>query len=85
MGYRPEIFSNVFKRSLASQLRCLRQSILRMKEEWEDEYRLWKKRPLDKEYLYVWADGVYPKAGPKDDTMAVLVLVGLNRKVKKRF
>lgn len=60
-------------------------SVLRMKKEWEEEYQLWKNRRLEKEYLYVWADGVYPKAGPKDDSMAVLVLVGVNRRGEKEI
>lgn len=36
-------------------------SILRLKSTWEKDYQDWKKRPLDREYLYVWADGIYPK------------------------
>lgn len=60
-------------------------SVLRMKKEWEEEYQLWKNRRLEKEYLYVWADGVYPKAGPKDDSMAVLVLVGVRRNGEKEI
>ncbi len=60
-------------------------SVLRMKKDWEEEYKLWRNRRLEKEYLYMWADGVYPKAGPQNDTMAVLVLVGLNRKGEKEI
>lgn len=60
-------------------------SIVRLKQEWEQEYEAWKQRPLQVEYLYVWADGVYPKAGPKDENMAVLVLVGLNRQGEKEI
>jgi putative transposase len=59
-----------------------------MKEQWQEEYKLWKKRTLDEEYLYVWADGVYPKAGPKDESAsggAVLVVVGLNHKGEKEI
>lgn len=78
-------FQQCFQAFLGPSAPLSETSILRMKEEWEDEYRRWKKRPLEKEYLYVWADGVYPKAGPKDDTMAVLVLVGLNRKGEKEI
>ena len=78
-------FQQCFQAFLGQSAPLSETSILRMKEGWEDEYRLWKKRPLDKEYLYVWADGVYPKAGPKDDSMAVLVLVGLNRKGEKEI
>jgi putative transposase len=60
-------------------------SILRQKQQWESEYQAWKKRPLDKEYLYVWADGVYTKADPKNEQIAVLVLIGLNRKNEKEL
>ena len=60
-------------------------TIVRLKEQWEQEYRQWKKRSLESEYLYLWADGVYPKAGPKDESMAVLVVVGLNRKGVKEL
>ena len=60
-------------------------TILRLKEEWEEEYKQWRERPLDSDYLYLWADGVYPKAGPKDEKMAVLVVVGLNSKGEKEI
>jgi len=60
-------------------------TIVRLKAQWEEEYRQWKKRKLQEQYLYVWADGVYPKAGPKDESAAVLVVVGLNRKGEKEL
>ena len=37
-------------------------TIVRLKKDWEGQYQAWKQRPLEQEYLYVWADGVYPKA-----------------------
>ena len=60
-------------------------TIVRLKKEWEEQYRMWRQRPLEREYLYVWADGVYPKAGPVDERLAVLVVVGLNRKGRKEI
>lgn len=60
-------------------------TIVRLKETWKKEYSEWKRRPLQKEYLYVWLDGVYAKAGPKDDKMALLVAVGLNRRGQKEI
>ena len=60
-------------------------TIVRLKQQWEQEYRQWRKRPLQGDYLYVWADAVYPKAGPYDESMAVLVVVGLNRKGVKEL
>jgi transposase-like protein len=78
-------FQQCFQGILGPAAPLSQTSILRMKKDWEDEYRLWKKRWLEKEYLYVWADGVYPKAGPKDDSMAVLVLVGVRRSGEKEI
>jgi transposase-like protein len=58
-------------------------SVARLKESWEQDYRQWKERPLEEEYLYVWADGIYPKGGPVDETLALLAVVGVNRKGRK--
>ncbi len=60
-------------------------SIVRLKQTWQKDYEAWSKRSLDSDYLYCWADGVYPKAGPKSDAMAVLVVVGLNRHGQKEI
>ena len=60
-------------------------TIVRLKETWKKEYSEWKHRQLQDEYLYVWLDGVYPKAGPKDDKMALLVAVGVNRRGQKEI
>ncbi len=51
--------------------------ILRLKKKWHQELQAWSKRMLDERYLYVWVDGVYPKAGPCDERMVVLTVVGL--------
>jgi putative transposase len=78
-------FQQCFGAFLGSEAPLSQTSILRQKQQWEAEYQAWKKRPLEREYLYVWADGVYPKAGPKDEQMAVLVVIGLNRKGEKEL
>lgn len=78
-------FQQCFRAFLGSEAPISETSILRQKQQWEQEYQAWKKRPLEQEYLYVWADGVYPKAGPKDEQMAVLVVIGLNRKGEKEI
>src|SRR6202795_4842945 len=37
--------------------------IARLKGEWEDEHRQWQRRDLSaRQYVYVWADGVYLQA-----------------------
>jgi putative transposase len=60
-------------------------TIVRLKRQWQQEYEEWKNRKLLAEYLFVWVDGVYPKAGPKDEALALLVVVGVNRKGVKEL
>jgi len=58
-------------------------SVARLKASWEEDYRRWKDQELEEEYLYVWADGIYPKGGPVDETLALLSVVGVNRQGRK--
>jgi len=54
-------------------------TITRLLNVWQEEYEGWRKRSLTgKEYVYVWADGVYfdVRLG-EDDRLACLVLVGV--------
>jgi transposase-like protein len=54
-------------------------TIIRLTRVWQDEHEGWCKRPLTgKEYVYVWADGVYfgVRLG-EDKQQACLVLVGV--------
>ena len=60
-------------------------TIVRLKQEWKAEYERWRGRNLEENYLYLWVDGVYPKAGPKEDDMALLVVVGANRRGEKEL
>ncbi len=46
-------------------------------EQWEKEREQWSKRDLsDKEYVYLWADGIYFNVRLNDDRPCVLVIVG---------
>ena len=52
-------------------------SLVRLKAQWQREYETWKPRRLeDLNVVYVWADGVYVKAGLEDTKAALLVLIG---------
>jgi putative transposase len=52
-------------------------SLARLKAKWQLEYEAWKQRRLDDlEIVYVWADGLYVKAGLEDSKAALLVLIG---------
>src|SRR6266481_6137592 len=51
-------------------------SIARLKAGWQAEYATWKHRRLDDlEPVYVWADGIYVKAGLEKDKAAMLVVI----------
>ncbi|HXH13783.1 MAG TPA: IS256 family transposase [Alphaproteobacteria bacterium] len=52
-------------------------SLARLKANWQLEYEAWKQRRLDDlEVVYVWADGLYVKAGLEDTKAALLVMIG---------
>jgi len=59
-------------------------SIARLKAGWQGEYESWKRRRLDDvEPVYVWADGIYVKAGLEKDKAAMLVLIAALRDGRK--
>jgi putative transposase len=54
-----------------------RASLVRLKAQWQIEYEAWKQRRMDDlEVVYVWADGLYVKAGLEDTKAALLVMIG---------
>ena len=59
-------------------------SIERLRAKWQLEYAAWRSRRLDNlEVVYVWADGLYVKAGLEDSKAALLVIVGALRDGRK--
>ena len=49
-----------------------------LKTQWQLEYETWKKRRLDDlNVVYLWADGLYVKAGLEDTKAALLVMIGV--------
>lgn len=52
-------------------------SLVRLKTTWQVQYAAWQQRDLsDLKLVYVWADGVYVKAGLDHSKAALLVLIG---------
>jgi putative transposase len=53
-------------------------TITRLLSVWQEEYKAWRKRSLaGKEYVYIWADGVYFNIRLEEDRLACLVIVGV--------
>ena len=63
--------------------------VVRLKEQWSDEYDEWMKRNLSrKQYVYVWADGIHVKVRLEDDAnkkQCLLVLMGATTDGKKEL
>lgn len=61
-------------------------SLQRLKEKWQREYEQWKSPKIEeKEWAYLWADGIYVKAGLGKEKAALLVVIGVNKDGSKRF
>lgn len=55
-------------------------SIVRLKDIWEKEYRQWASRDLSgKEYAYWWVDGIYFNVRLSDERPCLLVVIGALR------
>jgi putative transposase len=52
-------------------------TVARLKEKWQVEWRLWKRRNLEGlQVVYLWVDGIYVKAGLEKEKAALLVIIG---------
>jgi putative transposase len=71
-------FEPVFRALVGETAALSPSSILKLKADWQQEYESWKKRLLRGRYVYLYADGVYLKAGPDRDKTAVLVVLGVD-------
>jgi len=53
-------------------------NIARLTNEWETEYRAFQQRSLaDRDYVYVWVDGVHFNIRLDDDHLCTLVMIGV--------
>jgi len=53
-------------------------NIARLTNEWGAEYRAFQQRSLaDRDYVYVWVDGVHFNVRLEDDTLCTLVMIGV--------
>jgi len=61
-------------------------SVTRLLAAWQEEYDRWNRRSLaDKEYVYVWADGVHFNIRLEEDRQCILVLMGATKDGKKEL
>ena len=61
-------------------------SLQRLKEKWQGEYEQWKQTAIEEAgWAYMWADGIYVKAGIGREKAALLVVIGVQEDGAKRF
>jgi putative transposase len=59
-------------------------AILRLKATWQAQYAAWQQRDLSEvKLVYLWADGIYVKAGLEDGKAALLVFIGADASGQK--
>ena len=59
--------------------------VSRLKRSWDEEYRQWRRRRLDDEWVYLWADGLYSGLRGEGERLCVLVVIGVNTRGEKHF
>lgn len=84
-GLSSNDFKACFQSTLGEDAPLSPSSITRMKAQWERELAAWRKEPLDSDYLYVWVDGIYPQAGSLEESLCVLVAIGVNARGEKKL
>jgi transposase-like protein len=80
-------FSEALAAILGEGAKGLSASVItRLKEGWLEEHKQWSSRTLeDKEYVYLWADGIYANVRLDDERSCLLVLIGATREGKKEL
>lgn len=78
-------FEPVFRALVGETAALSPQSILRLKEEWRQEFEVWRRRPIKKRYLYLFVDGFYVKAGVEREKTAVLTVLGVDEHGQKEL
>jgi transposase-like protein len=52
-------------------------AITRLTQAWQEDYQAWKTRPLaEKDYVYIWVDGIHFNVRLEDDRLCALVIIG---------
>lgn len=79
---------------MSQRLRCLLgeeaalspSTISRLNQKFKAEYDEWRTAKLiDQRFIYIWADGIYVKAGVGTENACVLVVIGVAMDGTKHF
>ncbi len=61
-------------------------NIVRLKEVWKQDYDQWRQRDLSqKQYVYIWVDGIHFNVRLDDERSCILVIIGATAEGKKEL
>jgi len=61
-------------------------NIVRLKDIWKQDYEQWRKKDLsEKQYVYIWVDGIYFNVRLDDERSCILVMIGATVDGKKEL
>jgi len=70
-------FEPVFRALLGEDAPLSASTMLRLKDGWKLEYERWQQRPLgDRQYAYLWLDGIYVGCGQEREKTVLLCVLG---------
>jgi putative transposase len=79
-------FEPVFRELVGGTTALSANAIVRLKERWGKEYEVWRRRPLwEHRYAYIWADGIYLRAGIEKEKTALLCVLGAREDGEKEL
>ncbi len=79
-------FSEVLTELLGDEVTISPATVVKLKEKWREEYKLWNDRNLSgKKYIYWWADGIYFNVRLDDDRTCILVIIGATADGRKEL
>jgi len=78
-GLSTNKFNTVFKEFLGDKASGLSPStIVKLKKKWSDEFLIWQHRKIEKNYVYIWVDGVNISVRlGEDKKLCLLVIIGV--------
>jgi transposase-like protein len=79
-------FEPVFRQLVGETTALSANAVVRLKEQWAEEYQEWRQRSLSQHrYAYIWADGIYLDAGTEPQKTALLCVVGAREDGQKEL
>lgn len=85
-GISTSAFEQVLSNIVGDKVELSANTVVRLKEKWEQEYAIWTQRDLSgRRYIYWWADGVYFNVRLEGGRNCILVIMGVTEDGRKEL